>query len=136
MYFRDAPLDIWEWGLEFLLLADVFFTSKRKQSFFWQSTCDNFFLMFRRRNFLSYIFTFSTNFFFLTFVATNYFFNFFLGPPPPIYQMVPPLAMTFPPICILLRDLQHSLTCLCVISIYIWINIVGSIRISVAVIII
>ena len=97
-------------GLEFLLLANFFFTSERKQSFFWRSTSDNFLLMFRRRNFLSYAFPImyvtiwcffwstyfssisTTNFFFcphfqqtffLTFVATNYLFQFFSSPPPP-----------------------------------------------------
>ena len=33
-------------SLEFLLLANFFFTSERKQSFFWRSTSDNFFLCF------------------------------------------------------------------------------------------
>ena len=32
--------------VDFLLLANFFFTSERKQSFFWQSTSDNFFLCF------------------------------------------------------------------------------------------
>ena len=31
---RDAPFDIWGGGLEFLLLANFFFTFERKQSFF------------------------------------------------------------------------------------------------------
>ena len=97
-------------GLEFLLLANFFFTSERKQSFFWRSTSDNFFLcfveyifcrmlsllctlpfgvfsgqhifhQFRQQTF--FLPTFSTNFFFLTLVATNYFFQFFSAPPPP-----------------------------------------------------
>ena len=55
---RNAPFDIWGGGggLEFLLLANFFFTFERKQSFFGRSTTDNFFFMFRRRNFLSYAF--------------------------------------------------------------------------------
>ena len=44
--FRDAPFDIWEGGLEFLLLANFFFTSGGKQAFLWRSTSDNFFLCF------------------------------------------------------------------------------------------
>ena len=49
MRLRDAPLDIWG-GLEFLLLANFFFTSARKQSFFfWQWTSDNFFLCFAEK---------------------------------------------------------------------------------------
>ena len=100
-------------GLEFLLLAIFFFTSGGKQAFFWRSTSDNFFFMFRPRNFLSYAFPimyvtiwcsfWSTYFssvisfdnklflsvhifnklFFLTFVATNYFFQFYSSPPLP-----------------------------------------------------
>ena len=101
---RDAPLYIWGGELEFLVLANFFFTSERRQSFFWQSTSNNFFLCFVEEIFCrmlpllcrspfgvfsgQHIFhkfrlqtfflpTFSTNFFFLTFVATNYFFHFF-----------------------------------------------------------
>ena len=101
-------------------LQTFFFTSDRKQVFFWRSTSDNFFFMFCRRVFLSYaspimcvtiwcfswstyfssisttnfffLPTFSTNFFFLTFVTTNNFFQFFSRPPPPRYQMVRPLV--------------------------------------------
>ena len=54
---RDAPSDIWGGGgLEFLLLANLFFTPERKQSFFFGNHCRQFFCMFRRRNFLSYAF--------------------------------------------------------------------------------
>ena len=52
---RDAPLDIWGpggggggvgVGLEFLLLANFFFTSERKQSFFGDQRPTIFFLCF------------------------------------------------------------------------------------------
>ena len=103
---RDAPLDIWGGG------ARVFFTSERKRSFFLagDQSPTIFFFMFRRRNFLSYAFPImyvtiwcffwstylssisTTNFFsahifnklfFWTFLATNYFFQFFSRSPPP-----------------------------------------------------
>ena len=98
---RDAPLDIWGGGLEFLLLAN----------FFWQSTSDNFFCMFRRRIFLSYAFPFGVfsgqhifhkfrqqtfffcphfkQTFFLTFVAKKIFFLFPPPHPPDIKWCVP-----------------------------------------------
>ena len=44
---RDAPLDIWGGGgLRVFVACKLFFTSKRKQYFFWRSTSDNFFLCF------------------------------------------------------------------------------------------
>ena len=84
-----------------MLLANFFFYLRWKTSFFWRSTSDNFFFMFRPRIFLSYAFpimyvtiwcfflvsiffiNFDNKLFFLTFVATTYFFQFYFSPPPP-----------------------------------------------------
>ena len=97
---RDAPLDIWGGGGARVFVAcKLFFTSERKQFFFWQSTSDNFFFNVSSNNFFVGCFpyyvgyrlvfflvniffinfdnklffppTFSTNVFFLTFVVTN-----------------------------------------------------------------
>ena len=106
---RDAPLHIWRGGLEFLLLANFFFTYERKQSFFLAINVRQFFFMFRRRHFLSYAFPimyvtiwcFVWSTYFSSILPTNFFsahifkklffsdfcgdklffFNFFLAPP-------------------------------------------------------
>ena len=101
--FRDAPFDIWGGELRVFVACKLFFTSGGEQAFFWRSTTDNFFLCFVEEIFchmLSLLCTLpfgvffwstyfssisTTNFFsahifnklfFLTFVATNYFFHF------------------------------------------------------------
>ena len=112
---RDALFDIWGGGgLEFLLLANFFFTSERKQSFFFGDQRPTiFFLCFVEEffcrmlsllrlctlpfgfflvniffiNFDNKLLLFSHIFnklFFQNFVAINYFFYFFLAPPPQI----------------------------------------------------
>ena len=53
---RDAPFDIWGGGVEFLLLANFFFTSERKQSFFGDQRSTIFLLCFVEEIFLSYAF--------------------------------------------------------------------------------
>ena len=102
---RDAPSDIWGGGVPGVFVAcKLFFLPLRKNIFFWRSPSDNFFLCsaeeivcpmlfllcrlpfgvfsgqhifhkFRQQTFFSaHIFN---KLFFLTFVATDYFFNFF-----------------------------------------------------------
>ena len=107
---RDAPFDIWGGPRVFLACKLFFLPPVENKFFFWRSTNEIFFFMLCRRNFLSYAFPImyvtiwcffwstyfssisTTNFFFclhfqqvffLTLVATNYFFNFNLAPPPP-----------------------------------------------------
>ena len=113
---RDAPLNIWRGGggLEFLLLANFFFTSERKQSFFLaidvrQFSLNNFFVVcfpyyvgynlvfflvniffINLDNKLFFLPTFSKTFF-SDFCCDKLFFSIFFCPPPPRYQMVRPL---------------------------------------------
>ena len=79
---RDAPLDIWGGGGG--ACKRFFLPPARKHAFFWRSTSDNFLLCFveeMKYIFLSY--AFSKYVFFLTFLATNYLFQFFSTFPPP-----------------------------------------------------
>ena len=109
-------------GKSFGCLQTFFFTSERKQSFFLVINVRQFFFLcfveeifcrrlsllcrvpfsvfsgqhifhkFRQQVFFSaHIFN---KLFFLTFVATNYFFQFYSSPPPSRYQMVRPLIMS------------------------------------------
>ena len=109
---RDAPLDIWGGGLEFLLLANFFFYLRWKTSFFFGDQRPTiFFFYVLSKKFLSYAFPImyvsiwcffwstyfssisTTNFFFcshfqqkkkiLTFVATSFFLIFNFNLPPP-----------------------------------------------------
>ena len=106
-------------GLEFLLLANFFFLPPRENNlFFWRSTSKEIFCrmlsqlytlpfgffpgqhifhQFRQQTFFTA--HISNKLFFLTFVATNYLFQFFLGrpPPPPRYQIVRPLRYIVSP---------------------------------------
>ena len=54
---RDAPFDIWGGGPRVFVACKLFFLPPKENNlFFWRSTSDNFFFMFRQRNFLSYAF--------------------------------------------------------------------------------
>ena len=109
---RDAPLDIWG-GPRVFVTCKLFFTSERKQSFFWRSTSDNFFF-FSSKNFCrmlsllcrllfglfsgQHIFhkcrQHVNKLFFLTFVATNYFFLAKPPRPPDIKWCVPNISVS------------------------------------------
>ena len=64
-------------GLEFLLLANFFFTSERKQSFlFWRSTSDNFLFYVSSKNFFVVRFPYYVRYHLVFFLVNIFFINF------------------------------------------------------------